>query len=78
MLHRFNLNNNYRKKTHENQRTYSDFESFHLSGQIKKPQLTSDLKTRHVIISKCENPCFSLYPDSDPDHSQNLMGSKLD
>ena len=35
---------------------------------------------RHIIIttSNWKNPDYlSLYPDSDPDHSQNLMGSEL-
>ena len=32
----------------------------------------------HVIISKKVNPSYFLYPDDDPDHSKNLMGSKLD
>ena len=29
-------------------------------------------------MSKWENPDFFLYPDGDPDHSQNVMGAKLD
>ena len=33
---------------------------------------------RNLTISKWKNPDYYLYPDSDPDHSQNLMGSKLD
>ena len=33
---------------------------------------------RHVIISKWGKIWILLYPDSDPDHSQNLMGSKLE
>ena len=32
---------------------------------------------RQEIINKWENPDFR-YPDSDPDHSQDLMGSKMD
>ena len=32
----------------------------------------------HVIVSKLENlDYFFSYPDGDPDHSENLTGSKL-
>ena len=30
------------------------------------------------MISKWENPDYFLYPHDDPDHLQNLLGSKLD
>ena len=33
---------------------------------------------RQVKICNWENPDYFLYPEVDPDHSQNLMGSKLD
>ena len=36
---------------------------------------------RHVIISKWENTDVSScihYPDGDPDHSQNIIGYKMD
>ena len=32
----------------------------------------------HVIVRKWENPDYVLYPDGDPDHSQNSMGSDFD
>ena len=33
---------------------------------------------KHIIICKWENPDYVLYPDNDPDHSANFIGSKLD
>ena len=33
---------------------------------------------RHIKMRKWENPDYFLCPDSDSDHSHNLIGSKLD
>ena len=43
-------------------------------GECRPPQ-------RDIIIHKWEKPDYFLYPDTDdrdPDHSDNLMGYKLD
>ena len=35
------------------------------------------LKTRHILKSKWENLDI-FYPDGEPDHSLNVIGSRLD